>query len=143
MLRGTMIATDFAKRTRARVAEARAALTKFHTAYKEATKQLAKIAKVHIPDKDHVYDKLGSLAEDVVDKLPEEAEEEDLDKAYALQEKVRKVADALEDIDIGANEIEELGSDATSDPIERVFESLKESEKNLAALERLAAKLKI
>lgn len=70
-----MLATDFAKRTRARITEARAALVKFNAAYKEATRQLAKIAK--------------------------EAEEENLDKAYELQEEIREVAGTLEDIDMG------------------------------------------
>jgi hypothetical protein len=65
-----MITRDFAERTRARIIETRAVIAKLHEANKEAVRQLMKIDKQHATDRTRIYDRLGQLADDVVEKLP-------------------------------------------------------------------------
>lgn len=135
-----MMTRDFADRTRARVAEARTALTKLREVSKETIRQLDKLDKQHVTDRGRVYDRLGALADDVVDKLPEEATDGDSDRAYALQEQINDLAADVEEISFAASATEDLGG-LVGDTINEAYASLRETEAKLAKVERLAAKL--
>jgi len=138
-----MITEAFVQRTRARIAEARAVLTGFRVAHKEAVQQLTKIAGKQTSDTERLYDKLGDLAEDVVNKLPDEAEESDFEKAREIQEQINDLASEVEELSLGRSAIEDLGGDLAKDLVSQVFVKIKELETELSAMERRAAKLKI
>jgi hypothetical protein len=133
--------SDFAQRTRARVAEARAALTKLREVGKETVRHLTKIDKQHASDRDRLSSKLGELADDVIDKLPEAAAS-DLDRARALQEQINDLAGDVEEISFGGGALEDLGG-YLHDTINETYASFKAVEVQLSTMERLATKLGI
>lgn len=133
---------SFSERTRARIAEARAALAKLRETSKETIRQLAKLDKQHAADRDRLYEKLGEIANDVVDKLPEEATDSDSDRAYVIQAQVNDLAADVEEISLAASTIEDLG-DMIRDAVDEAYASLKETEARLAKVEWIAAKLGI
>lgn len=137
-----MMTRDFAQRTRARITEAREALTRLHAANKETLRQLARINKQHVTDRARTCAKLGELAEDVVVKLPAEATETDVDRAYALQEEVVAIASEVEEVSLAENAIEDLGA-ALGDQLKEIYVSLKDAEVQLSKMERLGAKLDV
>ena len=132
-----MMTRDFARRTRERIAETRAALTRLRELSRETVKQLAKLDKQHAADRDRVYAKLGELADDVVDKLPEEAANNS-DRAYALQEQINDLAAEVEEISLASTE--DLGG-MIGDTVSEAYASLKDAEVQLSKIERLATKL--
>lgn len=133
---------DFAARSRARVAEIRAALTKLRELSRETRKQLAKIDKQHVADRSRVYDRIGRLAEDLVDKLPEDASDTDSDRAYALQEQINDLASDVEEISLASSAVEDVDG-MLGDALREAYASLKESEVQLAKVERLGTTLGI
>ena len=135
-----MMTKDFATRTRARVSEARVALTRLRDVGRETIKQLAKIDKQHLTDRGRLYDKLGQLADDVVDKLPEEAADPDLDRAFALQEQINDLASEVDEVALAGSSVEDLGA-LFGDAVNEIYKSLKESEAQLAKVERIGAKI--
>ena len=137
-----MLTRDFAERTRTRFAETRAAIARFREASKEAIRQVAKIDKQHVADRGRVYDRLGQLADDVVDKLPEEASEADAERAHAIQEQINDLSSDVDEISLAGSAVEDLGG-MLGDTINEIYARLKEAESQLAKVERLGAKLGI
>ena len=137
-----MLTRDFAERTRTRFAETRAAIARFREAIKEAIRQVAKIDKQHVADRGRVYDRLGQLADDVVDKLPEEASEADAERAHAIQEQINDLSSDVDEISLAGSAVEDLGG-MLGDTINEIYARLKEAESQLAKVERLGAKLGI
>jgi len=135
-----MITGDFVQKTRARIAEMRAVLGKLRDAHKEAVRQLSKIGKQHTSDRTRVYDRLGQLADDVVEKLPEETPEAAVDEAYALQEQINDLAGDLDEVSLASSSIEDL-TGTLADTCNEIYASLKEAEAQLSKVERGAAKL--
>jgi methyl-accepting chemotaxis protein len=135
-----MLTNDFAGRTRARIAEARRTLAKLHDASKVAIKQLAKINKQHATDLGRVYDTLGQLADDVVEKLPEEAADADVDRAHAIQEQINDLAAAVEEISLAGGEVTDLASTINA-AIGEIYARLREAEAQLGQVTRLGAKI--
>lgn len=135
-----VITREFADRTRARVAETRAALSRLKEVSRDAIKQLDKINKQHTADRTRVYDKLVQLGDDLVEKLPDDASDEDSDRAYSLQEEVHTLASEVEEISGTASAVEDLES-LLSDAVREAFAVLKETETQLAKVERIGAKL--
>lgn len=131
-----MMTRDFAQRTRTRVAEARAVLTRL----RETLRQLAKIDKQHAADRTRLYDKLGEIADDVVEKLPEEATEFDVDRAYTIQEEINGLASEVDEVSLAGSAIEDLNAQL-GDAIKDIYESLKVAEIQLAKVDRLGTKL--
>lgn len=136
-----MIIRDFAERTRARITEVRAVLAALRETQKNAIKQLAKIDKQHIADRTRVYDRLGQLADDVVAKLPEEAADADSDRAYAIQEQINDLSADVDEISLAGSSTDDLN--ALGDMINEIYASLKETETQLAKVERLGTKIGI
>lgn len=134
-----MMTKDFADRTRARIIEARTALTHLRDVGKDAIRQLAKLDKQHQADRDRLYEKLGELGEDVVDKLPEEAADSDVERAYALQEEINDLSAEVEDVSFAGYSLEDL--DSLFDAVAEVYKRLKAAEVQLSKMERLGAKL--
>lgn len=137
-----MLTDDFVRRTRERTAETRATLARLRELTKETIKQLTKINKQHVTERDRLYTKLGQLADDVVDKLPEEAADSDYDRARVLQDQINDLAADLEEVSLSASAAEDLGGLA-KDTIDEAYSSLRETEAQLIKVERLAAKLGI
>jgi methyl-accepting chemotaxis protein len=135
-----MLTDDFAERARSRVAEARAALARLREAIKEGTKQLAKIDKQHTSDRARVYDRLGQLADDVVEKLPEEATDADVDRAHVIQKQIHDVASSVEEVSLAGNEVEDLAG-VLGDAISEIYARLKEAETQISEVERLGTKI--
>lgn len=135
-----MLTDDFAGRTRVRIASARAALAKLRNASKVAIRQLAKINKQHAADLGRVYDALGQLADDVVEKLPEEAADADVDRAHAIQEQINDLAAAVEEISLAGGEVTDLASSIDT-AIGEIYARLKEAEAQLGQVTRLGAKI--
>ena len=135
-----MLTQDFARKTRERTVETRAALTRLRELTKETIKQLAKINRQHTAERDRLATKLSQLADDVVDKLPEEAAEDDYDRARAIQDQVNDLASDVEEISLAASAIEDFEVLA-KDTVDEAFASLRETDMQLAKIERLAAKL--
>ena len=133
---------DFAQRTRERIAETRAALSRLREVNKETLKQLAKIDKQHVADRSRLYDRLSELAEDMINKLPEEASEADSERAYALQEQINDLATDVEEISLAGSAREDLNS-LLDEAIRDAYTSLKQSEADLSKAERLGTKLGI
>lgn len=136
-----MLTQDFAQRTRGRLVEIRAALTKLREANRETIKLLTKLDKLHVADRTRLYERLGELAEDVVDKLPEEASDADFEHAYVIQEQINDLAAEIEEVSIAGTAVEDLGDD--DETVREAYASLKESEAQLAKMERLGAKLSL
>ena len=134
--------SDFAERSRARITETRAVIAKLRDASKEAIRLLAKIDKQHVADRSRLYDQLGELAEDMIEKLPEEASDADSERAYALQEQINDLAADVEEIGIAGSTLEDLNS-MLDEAIRDAYASLKQSEADLSKMERLGAKLGI
>ncbi len=137
-----MITRDFAERTRLRITEMRAIIAKLRETNKEAIRQLTKIDKQHDADRTKVYDRLGQLAEDVTDKLPEEAADADVDRAYALQEQVNDVAADVEETSLAGSYLEDLPGQL-KDAFDEIYGSLKSAEAQITKVERAGAKLSI
>ena len=137
-----MMTRDFSQRTRERIAETRAALSRLREVNKEMLKQLAKIDKQHVADRSRLYDQLGELAEDMIEKLPEEASDSDSERAYALQEQINDLADVVEEIAIAGSTLEDLNS-MLDEAVRDAYASLKQSEADLSKMERLGTKLGI
>lgn len=135
-----MLTNDFAGRTRARIAEARAALSKLRETSKEVTKQLARIDKQHSVDRARVYDRLGQLADDVVEKLPEEAADADVDRAHVIQEQIYDVTASVEEVSLAGSAVEDLPG-ALGEAISEIYDGLKEAETQVSKVERLGAKI--
>ena len=133
---------DFAQRTRERIAETRAALSRLREVNKKTLKQLAKIDKQHVADRSRLYDRLSELAEDMINKLPEEASEADSERAYALQEQINDLATDVEEISLAGSAREDLNS-LLDEAIRDAYTSLKQSEADLSKAERLGTKLGI
>lgn len=133
---------DFARRTRARIAATREAIAKLHEAGKETMRQAAKIDKQHATDRERVYDHLGQLADDVVDKLPAEASSTDADQARAIQDRINDLASNVEEVSLAGSAFEDLGG-VLNDTIKGVYTALKEAESQLAKMELLGVKLGI
>jgi hypothetical protein len=131
-----MITEDFVQRTRGRIAEVRAVLSKLSDAHKA----LSKIAKQQDSDKLRVYDRLGQIAEDVVEKFPEEAPDAELEKAYVIQEQINDLAGDLDEISLASYQIEDLVG-TLGDAIKEIYKSLKETEVQLGKADRVGAKL--
>ena len=137
-----MMTRDFAERTRARIAETRAVIAKLRELGKEAIRQVEKIDKQHVADRTRIYDRLGQLADDVVDKLPEEASEADTERAHAIQEQLNDLSSAVDEIALAGSTVEDL-SGMLSETINEICAHLKEAESELAKVERVGAKLGI
>ena len=137
-----MITSEFAERTRARIAETRAVIAKLREAHKDTVRQLTKIDKQHVADRTRVYDRLGQLAEDVVDKLPEEATDADSDRAYAIQEQINDLSAEIDEVSLAGSAVEDLDG-MLGDTINEVYAHLKEAEAQIAKAERLGVKLGI
>ena len=137
-----MMTRDFTERTRARIAETRAAIAKLREASKDVIRQVTKIDKQHTADRTRVYDRLGQLADDVVDKLPEEASDADADRARAIQDQINDLAADVEEIFLAGSAVEDLGG-MLGDTINEIYTSLKEAEAQLTKVERLGATLGI
>ena len=137
-----MMTRDFAARTRERIAEARAALSRLRELNKETLKQLAKIDKQHVADRSRLYDRLGELADDMISKLPEEASEADSERAYVLQTQINDLAADVEEISIAGSALEDLNS-MLDEAVRDAYASLKQSEADLSKMERLGTKLGI
>lgn len=125
---------------RARVTEARAALTKLRDVGKETVRQLTRIDKQHTADRTRFYETLGKLADDVTGKLPENVEDSDWERANALQDEVNDLAADVDEVSI-IGDVETLGS--VFDEITGFYARLKEAEAQLSKVERLGAKLGI
>lgn len=136
------ITSDFAERSRARIAETRSVITKLRDASKEAVRQLAKIDKQHVADRVRVSERVGQIADDVVDKLSEEADDTAFDRAYVIQEQVNDLASDLEEVSLASSSVEDLEG-LLSDTIKEIYASLKETESQLAKVERVGTKLGI
>lgn len=134
--------SDFAERARARITETRAVITKLRDASKEAIRQLAKIDKQHVADRVRVSERIGQLADDVVDKLPEGADDAAFDRAYVIQEQVNDLASDLDEVALASSTIEDLEG-ALSDTIKEIYAALKEAESQIAKVERVGTKLGI
>ena len=117
-------------------------IARLHEASKEAIRQVAKIDKQHVADQGRVYDRLGQIAEDVVDKLPEAAADADSDRARVLQDQVNDLAADVDEVSLVGSSVEDLGG-MLSDTIKEIYMSLKEAESQLSKVERLGAKLSI
>lgn len=137
-----MMIRDFAERTRARIAETRAVVTKLREANKDAVRQLTKIDKQHVADRTRVYDRLGQLADDVVGKLPEEASDADTEHAYAIQEQINDLSSDVDEVSLAGSSIEDLGG-MLGDTINEIYAHLKEAETQLAKVERVGTKIGI
>ena len=134
--------SDFTERARARVAETRAVITKLRDTSKEAIRQLAKIDKQHVADRVRVSERIGQLADDVVDKLPEDADETAVDRAYVIQEQVNDLASDLDEVSLASSTVEDLEG-TLSDTIKEIYAALKEAESQIAKVERVGIKLGI
>jgi len=134
--------SDFAERSRARITETRLVIAKLRDASKEALRQLAKIDKQHVADRGRVSERIGQLAEDVVDRLPEEADDAAFDRAYVIQEQVNDLASDLDEVALASSTIEDLEG-ALSDTIKEIYAALKEAESQIAKVERVGTKLGI
>lgn len=132
-----MITNDFTQRTRTRIAEMRVTLAKLREAHKDASRQLTRVAKQHDADKTRVQERLGKLADDVVE-LPEEVPETELDNAYEVQEQVHKLAADVEELFL-VNSLEDLGD--MLDTISELYADLKKAETQLAKVESFGTKL--
>lgn len=137
-----MITRDFAERTRARITETRAVIAKLREANKEAVRQLTKIDKQHATDRTRVYDRLGQLADDVVEKLPEEATDADSERAHAIQEQINELSSEVDEVSLTSSSVEDLGG-LLSDTINEIYAHLKETETQLVKVERGGVKLGI
>ena len=137
-----MLTEDFARRTKERIAEIHATLTRFRELSRRAVKQLTKLNKQQIADRDRIYAKLGALADDVVNKLPEEATALDSDRAYELQEQINDLAADVEEISLAERSTEDL-ADLISSGLDDAHASLRETAAQLSKIERLAAKIGI
>lgn len=134
--------SDFAERSRARITETRLVITKLRDASKEALRQLAKIDKQHVADRGRVSERIGQLAEDVVHRLPEEADDAAFERAYVIQEQVNDLASDLDEVALASSTIEDLEG-ALSDTIKEIYAALKEAESQIAKVERVGTKLGI
>ena len=137
-----MMTRDFAERTRTRFAETRAVIARLREASKEAIRQVAKIDKQHAADRGRIYDRLGRLVDDVVDKLPEEASETDVESAHAIQEQINDLSADVDEISLAGSTIEDLGG-MLGDAIDEIYTHLKAAESQLTKVDRLGAKLGI
>lgn len=137
-----MLTQDFAQRTRVRIAEARAALTKLRDVGKETVRQLTRIDKQHTADRTRFYEALGKLADGVFDVLPDEEGEvsPEWERASALQDRVNDLAADVDEVSI-ISDVETLGS--VLDEITGFYARLKEAEAQLSKVERLGTKLGI
>jgi len=120
----------------------RAVIAKLRDVSKDAIRQVTKIDKQHTADRGRVYDRLGQLADDVVEKLPEEASEPDVERAHAIQAQINDLSAEVEEIALAGSTIEDLGG-MLGDTINEIYAHLKEAESQLAKAERLGAKLGI
>ena len=134
--------SDFAERARARVAETRAVITKLRDTSKEAIRQLAKIDKQHVADRVRVSERIGQLADDVVDKLPEDADDAAFDRAYVIQEQVNDLASDFDEVSLASSTVEDLEG-TLNDTIKEIYAALKETESQIAKVERVGTKLGI
>lgn len=134
--------SDFAQRSRARIVKARRVLAALREAGKTAAKQLAHLHAQHAADLGRVYDRLGLLADDVVDKLPEEASDGDADRAHAIQEQIHDAAAAVEEVSLAGSAVEDLGG-VLGDAIGDAYALLRKAEAQISEVERLGAKLGI
>ncbi len=141
-----MLTQDFVQRTRVRVAEARAALTKLRDVGKETVRQLTRIDKQQDAERERLYDTLGKLADGVYDALPEEPEtkdpawEREFERASALQDEVGNLASDVEEVSLHFD-MEALGT--LLDEVAGFYKGLKETESQLSKVERVGAKLGI
>ena len=133
---------DFSQRTRERIAETRATLTKFRAQSGEAFKQIMKISKQQAADRTRLYEKIGALAEDIVDKLPEEATDDDAYQARSLQDQLNDLASEVDEIALSEDATQDLKS-MLDEAIRETYDRLKETEIQLSKMERLGAKLRI
>lgn len=132
---------DFATRTRARVVEVRAALAKLRDLGKETGKHLERLSRQQAADQERVASRIGALADDVVDKLPEEATDADRDHAYVLQEQINDLAGGLEEISLASDAVDDLRG--LADTINDAYGALREAEAQLKRVEQMAGKLGI
>jgi hypothetical protein len=144
-----MIIRDFSERTRARLAETRARLAetravvaKLRELSKGVILQVEKINKQHVADRTRVYDRLGQLADDVVDKLPEEATKADADRAYVIQGQINDLASDVDEVSLAGTALEDL-SNVLADLTKEIYTHLKEAEVQLSKVERVGAKIGI
>lgn len=137
-----MITRDFAERTRSRITKMRAVIAKLREAHKEAVRQLTKIDKQQVADRTRVYERLGQLADDVVDKLPEEATDSDSDRAHTIQEQINDLSSDVDAVSLAGSSVEDLGG-MLGDTINEIYAHLKETETQLAKVERVGTKLGI
>lgn len=135
-----MLIRDFVERTRARVVETRAVVVKLRELGKEAIRQVEKIDKQHNADRARVYDRLGQLAEDIVDKLPEGATIADSDRAHAIQEQINELSSDVDEVSLAGSSVEDLGA-ILGDAIKEIYALLKEAEIQLAKVDRLGTKI--
>jgi hypothetical protein len=133
---------DFAERTRSRITEIRGVLVKLRETSKDSIKQIAKIDKQHVADRGRIYDLLGKLADDLVEELPEEASDVDIEHAYALQEPINDLSADTEEISLLGMAGEDLET-SVSEAISGIYNSLKEAERQLAKVQSLSRKLNI
>jgi hypothetical protein len=133
---------DFAERTQGRITETRAALVKLRKTSKDSIQQIAKIAKQHGVDRGRIYDRLGKLADDLVEKMPEEASDVDIERAYALQEPINELLADIEEISLLGMTGEDFET-SVSEAISGIYNSLKEAERQLAKVQSLSRKLNI
>ena len=141
-----VLTQDFAKHTRARVSEARAALTKLRDVAKETLRQLVKLDKQQDAERTRLYEALGKLADGVFDALPEEPETKDpawdreFERASALQDEVGDLASSVDEISL------HIDMDALSSLLGEIagfFKGLKETEAQLSKVEGAGSKLGI
>jgi chromosome segregation ATPase len=135
-----MITGDFVQRTRARIVAARAALAKLRDASKEALREVTRLDKQHTSDKTRVYDQLCKLADDVIDKLPEEAAEADSDRVYEIHEQINNVASEVDEVSFTSSSVEDMAS-GLKDMIDDVYARLKDAESQLSVVAREGAKI--
>ena len=137
-----MITRDFSERTRARLAETRAVVAKLRELSKGVILRVEKINKQHVAERTRVYDRLGQLADDVVDKLPEEATKADADRAYVIQGQINDLASDVDEVSLAGTALEDL-SNVLTDLTKEIYEHLKEAEVQLSKVERVGLKIGI
>lgn len=141
------ITSDFADRTRQRVAQSRTLLLKLLEANKAVVGDLKKIYKQQSADADRVSTRLSKLAEDLA--LPEpEGDEKALrawdaafDRVYAQQEAINILAGQVEELNLGS--FDDLWDNLRSPIVDDALAGLKQTEGELAVLLKSAGKLGI
>lgn len=133
---------DFAKRARGRVADVRSIVSAFRSQSSETLRQVTKIQKAFAADRERLLEQLGSLANDVVEKLPGEATSADAAQARVLQAQIEDLAASIEDLAFAESALDDLRG-AISDTLSEIYTALKATETHVAAVERGGTKIGI